>query len=68
MNRTGRPHEIEPTTLDLSVVLRARTEIGESPVRTNARKSSISSTSPGRRSTPTVRPTVANACSGCRIW
>ena len=32
MNRTGRPHEIEPTELDLSVVLRARTEIGESPV------------------------------------
>jgi sugar lactone lactonase YvrE len=32
MNRTGRPHEIEPTTLDVSVVLRARAEIGESPV------------------------------------
>ena len=32
MNRTGRPHEIEPVALDLSVVLRARTEIGESPV------------------------------------
>jgi hypothetical protein len=32
MNRTGRPHEIEPTALDISVVLRARTEIGESPV------------------------------------
>ena len=32
MNRTGRPHEIEPAALDLSVVLRARTEIGESPV------------------------------------
>ena len=32
MNRTGRPHEIEPTTLDISVVLRARAEIGESPV------------------------------------
>lgn len=32
MNRTGRPHEIEPTDLDVSVVLRARTEVGESPV------------------------------------
>jgi sugar lactone lactonase YvrE len=32
MNRTGLAHEIEPTPIDISVVLRARTEIGESPV------------------------------------
>ena len=32
MDRTGMPNEIEPTELDVSVVLRARSEIGESPV------------------------------------
>jgi sugar lactone lactonase YvrE len=32
MNRTGRPDEIAPTTLDISVVLHTHTEIGESPV------------------------------------
>ncbi len=32
MNRTGRPDEIEPTPLDISVALRVHTEIGESPV------------------------------------
>jgi sugar lactone lactonase YvrE len=32
MNRTGRPDEIEPTPVDISVVLRVRTEVGESPV------------------------------------
>src|SRR5262245_29116552 len=32
MNRTGTPHEIEPTPIELSVVVEARAEIGESPV------------------------------------
>ena len=32
MNRTGRPDEIAPTPLDISVALRVHTEIGESPV------------------------------------
>jgi sugar lactone lactonase YvrE len=32
MNRTGRPHEIEPTPLDIDVVLHTHAEIGESPV------------------------------------
>lgn len=32
MNRTGRPFEIEPTPIDLSVAIRARHLIGESPV------------------------------------
>lgn len=32
MNRTGRPFEIEPTPLDVSVVIRARHVLGESPV------------------------------------
>jgi sugar lactone lactonase YvrE len=32
MNRTGRADEIEPKPLEISVVLRAHTEIGESPV------------------------------------
>ena len=32
MNRTGRPHELQPTPTDVSVVLRARAQIGEGPV------------------------------------
>ena len=32
MNRTGRAHEVEPTPTDISVALRVRAEIGESPV------------------------------------
>ena len=32
MNRTGRPDEIAPTPLDISLALRAHTQIGESPV------------------------------------
>jgi len=32
MNRTGRPHELEPTPTDVSVVLRASAQIGEGPV------------------------------------
>jgi len=32
MNRTGRPHEVEPTPLDMAVALRVRTVVGESPV------------------------------------
>lgn len=32
MNRTGRPHEIQPTPTDVSVVLRASAQIGEGPV------------------------------------
>jgi sugar lactone lactonase YvrE len=32
MNRTGRPHEVEPMALDISDVLHPRAEIGESPV------------------------------------
>lgn len=32
MNRTGRPHELQPTPTDVSVVLRASAQIGEGPV------------------------------------
>lgn len=32
MNRTGRPHELQPTPTDVSVVLRAKAQIGEGPV------------------------------------
>ena len=32
MNRTGRPHELQPTPTDVSVVLRATAQIGEGPV------------------------------------
>jgi len=32
MNRTGKDHEIEPSELEISVAVRARTVIGESPV------------------------------------
>lgn len=32
MNRTGRPFEIEPTPIEVSVVIRSRNIIGESPV------------------------------------
>ena len=32
MNRTGRPHELQPTPTDVSVVLRASAQIGEGPL------------------------------------
>ena len=32
VNRTGRPHELQPTPTDVSVVLRASAQIGEGPV------------------------------------
>ena len=32
MNRTGRPHEIEPSPTDVSVVVRSSAQIGEGPV------------------------------------
>ncbi|HEX8032104.1 MAG TPA: SMP-30/gluconolactonase/LRE family protein, partial [Vicinamibacterales bacterium] len=32
MNRTGRPHEVQPTPTDVSVALRGSAQIGEGPV------------------------------------
>ena len=67
MNRTGRPHEIEPTPLDISVALRVRAEIGESPVWSQRTQELYLVDIAGQAIHPTARRTVANTCSRCRI-
>jgi sugar lactone lactonase YvrE len=68
MNRTGRTDEIEPTPLEMSVILRARTEIGESPVWSQ-RTQELYFVDIAGQAIHSYRPSDGrHRLFGCRIW